>query len=70
MATLKICVQKQRNDGFYPVYIRVTHHRGISYIRTDKMASTKTINKKTKEIKRSVYYQAAFRVDYRIYGPT
>lgn len=28
MATFKACVQKERKDGFYPVYIRVTHHRG------------------------------------------
>lgn len=27
MATFKACVQKERKDGFYPVYIRVTHHR-------------------------------------------
>ena len=26
MATLKACVQKMRNDGFFPVYIRVTHN--------------------------------------------
>ena len=25
MATFKACVQKERKDGFYPVYIRVTH---------------------------------------------
>lgn len=25
MATLKICVQKQKKDGAWPVYIRVTH---------------------------------------------
>ena len=25
MATFKTCVQKQRKDGFYQVYIRVTH---------------------------------------------
>jgi hypothetical protein len=29
MATFKACVQKERKDGFYPVYIRVTHHRGV-----------------------------------------
>ena len=28
MATFKACVQKNGKDGFYPVYIRVTHHRG------------------------------------------
>ncbi|EOS09651.1 hypothetical protein C801_01190 [Bacteroides uniformis dnLKV2] len=25
MATFRTCVQKQRKDGFYPVYIHVTH---------------------------------------------
>lgn len=50
MATLKICVQKQRNDGFYPVYIRITHRRATSYLKTDKMVNAKGISK-TKEIK-------------------
>ena len=34
MATFKACVQKERKDGFYPVYIRVTHHRGVSSFRS------------------------------------
>lgn len=32
MASLKICVQKQRKDGTWPVYIRVTHRGGIVHI--------------------------------------
>lgn len=50
MATLKICVRSKRSDGFYPVYIRVTHHRELAYIKTDKMVNDKGITK-TKEVK-------------------
>ena len=49
MATFKVVVQKQRNDGFYAVYIRVTHNRGVKYLRTDKIVDAKGINKKNKE---------------------
>lgn len=45
MATLKICVQKKRRDGFYPVYIRVTHNRSLAYIKTSKMVTDKGISK-------------------------
>lgn len=51
MATLKICVQKQRTDGTWPVYIRVTHKSRHGYIKTDKHVWGKGINPKTKEIK-------------------
>ncbi|WP_305384596.1 hypothetical protein [uncultured Duncaniella sp.] len=51
MATLKICVQKQRTDGTWPVYIRVTHKSRHGYIKTDKKVWGKGINPKTKEIK-------------------
>ncbi len=50
MATFKPCVQKQRADGFYTVYIRLTHDRKIGYIKTDKVVSKKDVGK-TKEIK-------------------
>lgn len=50
MATFKACVQKERNDGFFPVYIRVTHRRSTQYIRTDKMVTRKELTK-TKDIK-------------------
>lgn len=50
MTTLKPCVQKQRADGFYQVYIRVTHDRKIGYIKTDKVVMKKSVTK-TKEIK-------------------
>lgn len=45
MATLKAVVRKQRNDGFYPVYIRVVHNRKITYIKTEKIVDEKHINK-------------------------
>ncbi len=43
MATFKICVRKQRKDGFFPVYIRVIQNKKISYIKTDKIVSEKGI---------------------------
>ena len=43
MATFKVCVQKQRKDGFYPVYIRVTHLRATAYIKTDKMVTKREL---------------------------
>lgn len=41
MATFKVCVQKQRKGGFWPVYIRVIHHKQVAYMRTDKMVTDK-----------------------------
>lgn len=43
MATFKACVQKQRKDGFFPVYIRVTHRRATAYIKTDKMVTIREL---------------------------
>lgn len=51
MATFKITVQKQRTDGYWPVYIRVIHHRESVFMKTDKMVDNKGIVKSTKEIK-------------------
>lgn len=36
MATFKAIVKARRKDGFYPVYIRVSHRRKLAYIPTDK----------------------------------
>ena len=55
MATLKACVQKERKDGFFPVYIRVTHRRTTQYIKTDKMVTRKELTK-SNEIKRILEY--------------
>lgn len=40
MATFRICVRKQRKDGLYPVYIRVSQNTSVAYIRTDKIVSS------------------------------
>lgn len=50
MATLKAVVRRERTDGFYSVYIRVTHRRASSFIKTDKMVTKKELTK-TNEIK-------------------
>ena len=50
MATLRPCVQKQRSDGFYPVYIRVIHNRESAFIKTDKLVDKKSVSK-TREIR-------------------
>ena len=43
MATFKAVVKRPRSDGFYPVYIRVTHHRKSLYIKTDKMLTKREL---------------------------
>lgn len=50
MATLKAVVRTARADGFYLVYIRVTHKRASSFIKTDKMVTKKELTK-SNEIK-------------------
>ena len=45
MATFKATVKRQRKDGYYPVYIRVTHNARIAYIRTDKLVDRKGVTK-------------------------
>lgn len=45
MATFRACVQKERKDGFFPVYIRVTHKRATSFIKTDKMVTCRDLSK-------------------------
>lgn len=45
MATMKACVQRARKDGFFPVYIRVTHNRTTQYIKTDKMVTEHGLSK-------------------------
>ena len=46
MTTLAICVQKQRKDGYWPVYIRITHNRRLAYVKTSKMVNQKGLNSK------------------------
>ena len=45
MATMKACVQWARKDGFYPVFIRVNHHRQTLYIKTGKMVTKRELSK-------------------------
>lgn len=47
MATFKICVRpdRQRADGLYQVYIRVTHMRKVGYIKTDKVVSAQGVDR-------------------------
>lgn len=45
MACFKICIRSRRNDGLYPVYIRITHNRQIGYIKTDKCVGPAGIRK-------------------------
>lgn len=46
---MKACVQWARKDGFYPVFIRVNHHRQTLYIKTDKMVTMRELSR-SKEI--------------------
>lgn len=50
MATFKTVVQNKRADGYYVVYIRLTHNRKVIYVKTDKMVNDKGITSK-KEVK-------------------
>lgn len=50
MAIFKACVRRPRKDGFWQIYIRVTHRRDIGFIKTDKMVTSKELTK-NKEIK-------------------
>lgn len=50
MANFKAVVRTARADGFFQVYIRVTHHRAVGYIKTDKVI-TKNELTKNKDIK-------------------
>jgi len=45
MAVFKPVVRFKRPDGFYPVYIRVTHQRKAQYIKTDKIVDQKGVDK-------------------------
>ncbi len=45
MATFKAAVKYQRADGYYQVYIRVTHHTKIAYMKTDKMVDKRGVTR-------------------------
>lgn len=44
MVNMKVCVQKQRKDGFWPVYIRVTNNKKVAYINTGKLAAATMVD--------------------------
>ena len=45
MATFKAIVKTKRKDGFYPVYIRVSHRRKLAYIPTDKFVRDNVLSR-------------------------
>lgn len=45
MATFKAVVKGRRKDGFYPVYIRVSHCRKTVYMPTDKMVRDNVLSR-------------------------
>lgn len=45
MAVFKPVVRFKRPDGYYSVYIRVTHQRKVQYIKTDKLVDQKGVDK-------------------------
>lgn len=55
MATLKAVVRTARADGFYPLYIRVTHRRASSFIKTDKMVTEKELTKGNESAQISIW---------------
>ena len=44
MVTFKTVARKKRADGFYHVYIRVTHRRRALFIKTDKMVTDRELS--------------------------
>ena len=50
MATFSACVRNQRKDGYYLVYIRISHKSAPDYIKTDKLVNAKGLTK-NKDIK-------------------
>ncbi len=45
MANFKICVRKQRRDGYWAVYIRVQNNKSVAYIKTDKAVASSALKK-------------------------
>lgn len=45
MATFKACIRKQRSDGLYTVFIRITHNRDARYIDTGKVIDKSKVRK-------------------------
>lgn len=45
MAVFGIVIRGKRNDGYYPVYIRVSHKSNVSYIKTSFVVSERGLKK-------------------------
>ncbi len=45
MAVFKPAVRYKRSDGYYQVYIRVTHNRKVHFIKTEKFVDQKGVTK-------------------------
>lgn len=45
MAAFGIVIRGKRNDGYYPVYIRVSHQSNASYIKTSFVVSERGLKK-------------------------
>lgn len=50
MATLKAIVKTKMRNGMYKVYIRFTHNRQFSYMRTSWMVNEKGLSDDKKDI--------------------
>lgn len=50
MATLKAIVKTKMRNGMYKVYIRFTHNRQFSYMRTSWMVNEKELSDDKKDI--------------------
>lgn len=50
MATLKAIVKTKMRNGMYKVYIRFTHNRQFSYMRTSWMVNEKGLSDDNKDI--------------------
>lgn len=52
MAAFGIVIRGKRNDGFYPVYIRVSHGSGVvSYLKTSFVVSERGLKNVHKDRK-------------------
>lgn len=54
MATFKSTIQKEREDGMCLVYIRCTHNRKVSYVKTDSYVKSSNVDDKGNIIDKDV----------------
>lgn len=72
MTTLRPCVQKQRSDGYYPVYIRVTHDRNVvgnhSIKKFDESHSRVSYRVRVTVMVLSMRLVSVLNIDHRDFG--